>query len=365
MFCDKKKLLKAILSPNNTIKEGMKSLNDSSLGIILIVHNNRFLGTVTDGDIRRALVGGLSLEHRLEEIVNTKSKYIQVKNLKSEEEILSKAKELIEQFSIREIPILDQTRNVVDLITWKDISLKKEKYFTIIDNPVFIFAGGLGTRLDPFTKILPKPMIPIGDRPILELIIDKVYAYGFRNFIISVNYKKEIIKNYFNSNDFINQRNIKISFIEEEKRLGTAGSLSLLDKNLSDTILVLNGDVVLDTDYRKALEFHKKQKNFITIFSVPQSVKIPYGVLELENGELKSIKEKPEINILINAGVYYIEPEIINLIPKNKYIDMPDVFTLAKEKGYRVSVYPVYGDYFDIGQWEEYRKTLKHFENLI
>ncbi len=365
MFCEEERFQRAILNPENTIKDGMKSLNESSLGIILIVSDDKFIGTITDGDIRRALVSGSLLENSLDKIVNKNAKYIVISKFDTEKEILKKARVLMNKYGIREVPLLDENHRPVDLITWKDISFKKEEFYPPISNSVFILAGGLGTRLDPFTKILPKPMIPIGDTPILEMIINKVYEYGFRRFILSVNYKKEIIKNYFNSEEFKNNRGVQLSFVEEQKRLGTAGSLSLIKGKVQDTLLVLNGDIILDTDYRKALDYHKNNKNYITIFAVPQSIKIPYGVLELNNGELRDIKEKPEMNVLINAGVYYIEPDILELIPENEYIDMPDVFILAREKGLKVSAYPVYGNYFDIGQWEEYRKTLRYFENLI
>ncbi len=364
MFCDPEKLRDAILPSDSTIKEGMESLNKSSLGIILIIKDNLFIGTVTDGDIRRALVGGLSLEDSIEKVINKNAKVIKVNDGESYEEIVNKAKNLMKRYGIREVPILGNGNKIIDIITWKDISLKeKEDIYPPLSNIAFILAGGLGTRLDPFTKILPKPMIPVGDTPILELIIKKIYKYGFREFILSVNYKKEIIKNYFETNEF-KDNDMNISFVEEKKRLGTAGSLALIDKRVEDTILVLNGDVILDTDYRKALSYHKRNKNHITIFAVPQSIKIPYGVLELDGGHLKNMKEKPEINVLINAGVYYIEPEVLEVIPKDEYVDMPEVFEIAKNKGLRVSAYPVYGNYFDIGQWEEYRKTLKYFENL-
>jgi dTDP-glucose pyrophosphorylase len=347
------KIKSVLIKEESLIKEAIKQLNENSLQILLVIDDNyRLIGTVTDGDIRRAILNNVSFDEPVGKIMNRVPKFVYI----GEEE---NAKELMIKHRIKTIPVLDRERRVVDLILMEKFLETKYEY-SEKPNYVFIMAGGKGTRLDPFTKILPKPLIPIGDISIIEVIIKNFKKYGFNNFLISVNYKAEIIKLYFSENP----NGYNINFIHERDFLGTAGSLKLAEEKLKDTFIVSNCDVIIDIDFDELLKYHKKNNNHATIVGVVKNMQIPYGVIDVNNGELVNMIEKPEYNFVINSGVYVLEPELINLIPQGKPINMPDLLLKSKEVGYKVGVYPVSSKWFDVGQWEEYRNTLEYFKKV-
>lgn len=342
-----------LIKEESLIKEAIKQLNENTLQILLVIDDNyRLIGTVTDGDIRRAILNNISFDEPVGKIMNRVPKFVYI----GEEE---NAKELMIKHRIKTIPVLDRERRVVDLILMEKFLETKYEY-SEKPNYVFIMAGGKGTRLDPFTKILPKPLIPIGDTPIIKVIVKNFKKYGFNNFLISVNYKAEIIKLYFSENP----DGYNINFIHEKDFLGTAGSLRLAEEKLKDTFIVSNCDVIIDIDFDELLKYHKKNNNHATIVGVVKNMQIPYGVIDVNNGELVNMIEKPEYNFVINSGVYVLEPELINLIPQGKPINMPDLLLKSKEVGYKVGVYPVSSKWFDVGQWEEYRNTLEYFKKV-
>ncbi|MBF0473750.1 MAG: NTP transferase domain-containing protein, partial [Nitrospirae bacterium] len=212
----------------------------------------------------------------------------------------------------------------------------------------------------PFTKILPKALIPIGEEPIIDIIIKKFTAYGINNITLSVNHKKEIIKNYF----LENKHDIKINWLEEDSFYGTAGSLRLLKGRVTEPFFVTNCDVILDADYRDILNWHIKENKSLTLAASYKQVNIPYGVVGIDNGNLKNIDEKPSFDVLVNCGFYVINPEIIDELPQG-VLDMDQLLKYLLEKGMNIGVFPVYSGWFDTGQWEEYRKTIRHFEGMV
>ncbi|MFQ5687813.1 MAG: nucleotidyltransferase family protein [Candidatus Scalindua sp.] len=271
-----------------------------------------------------------------------------------------KAERIMLREKIEQIPILDKNNSVVDVILWTDIfgeekALENRQFFT---NPVVIMAGGKGTRLDPFTKILPKPLIPIGEKPIIEIIMDKFYKQGFQKFIFTLNYKKEYIKMFLRENSFP----CKIDWVEEDDFMGTAGSLSLLKDKINEPFFVLNCDIILNADYTDIVKWHKESNNLMTLIGCYKEVKVPYGILELDDGILKSFVEKPNYDVIINTGVYILEPEIIDMIPDNKSINMNTLIEEVSRKG-KVSVYPIHDGWVDVWQWEEYRESLNLLQN--
>lgn len=345
-------LSKVLVKEPLTIREAMKMLGDNAKQILLVVSEyGRLEGTITDGDIRRALLANMNLGGPVSRIVNKNPKVLY--ELERE-----KAVGFMKKHSILHVPILDNDGKVVDLVSWKDANngaiLKR---YSKKDNIVFILAGGKGARLDPFTKILPKPLIPIHDKPIIEVVMENFLKYNFNNFIISLNYKGEMIKTYFKDNS----QGLDIRYVEEKDFLGTAGSLRFIKKKAKKPVLVSNCDVILGVNFDEALEYHRNGKNDITIVGIMRHVKIPYGVMHMKNGKLLGMREKPEYDFLVNAGTYVVEPRIIGLIRKDEHIDMPDLIMRAKKAGYRVGVYPASSDWIDVGQWEEYRKALDHF----
>ena len=332
----------------------MQILNETSMKILFVIdENERLLGTITDGDIRRGIINGMRFGDRVENVMHRD--FIAIGS--SEAVIEENTKQLMIENNVEQIPVLNNAGRIINVLLWTDLfgkkpSLKKKQFFT---NTVIIMAGGKGTRLDPFTKILPKPLIPIDEKPIVEIIMEKFYNYGFRNFIFTLNYKKEYIKMFLSENDFP----YNIDWVEENNYMGTAGSLSLLRDKINDTFFVSNCDIILNVDYADVLKWHKENGNLMTLVGCYKEVKIPYGILEMDNGVLKNFVEKPNYDVLINTGVYVLESEVIHLIPKDKpSIDMNNLVELASRKG-QVSVYPISDGWFDVGQWDEYRKSVK------
>ncbi len=354
---DKAKLRDLLIYSDTTLKESMQRLNQTSEKILFVADDNdRLLGTVTDGDIRRGLINGLNFNDNIENVMFGNFAFISYDEANKKK----KAKTLMLEKVIEQIPILDKNMRVIDVILWTDIfgeekALESKLFFT---NPVVIMAGGKGTRLDPFTKILPKPLIPIGEKPIIEIIMEKFYKQGFQNFIFTLNYKKEYIKMFLRENNFP----YKTDWVEEDDFMGTAGSLSLLRDKINEPFFVLNCDIILSADYIDIIKWHKENNNLMTLIGCHKEVKVPYGILELDDGILKSFVEKPNYDVIINTGVYILEPEIIDMIPDNKFINMNTLIEVVSKKG-KVSVYPIHDGWMDVGQWEEYKNCLREIEN--
>jgi len=252
------------------------------------------------------------------------------------------------------MPVVDDYQNLVDVIFWNDVSNENEK--RILHNfklPVIIMAGGKGTRLRPITNVLPKPLIPVGEKTILENIMDRFIEVGCDRFYLSINYKAEMIKHYF---DTLNNSDYKINYLKEEKPLGTAGSLNLLRDKISKTFFVSNCDIIVDTDYSEILQYHEDNHNELTIIAALKHYPIPYGIIETGvNGSLESLIEKPELTFKINSGMYILEPHLIEEIPKNRFFHITDLIDqILKRKG-QIGVFPVSeGSWKDIGTWKDY-----------
>ncbi len=352
----KKDLSRVQVTPDMSIKEAIRVLNENSNMLILLVLNcsGDLVGTVTDGDVRRGLLKNIALDAKVERIMCREPKVLPLWKK-------DKALEFMKTNGIAQLILLDDGGRVADIILWKDFqdgspsSVYSEK-----SNSVFVLAGGKGTRLDVFTKIIPKPLIPIGDKPMLEHLLDRFQKFGFKKFLLSVNYKADMIKMYFKDNT--NQ--YQIQYVDEKEYLGTAGSLSLIRGMVDSSFMVSNCDVLFDMDYHELLESHIMEGNDATVVGVVKHFKIPYGVIKMGSGELVEILEKPEYDFLVNAGLYVLEPHIINLVQPDEHIDMTALLLRVKERGYKVKVYPVTNDWRDIGEWDEYNEALEHYERM-
>ena len=327
------------IKPQDNIRKALSIINNQRIQIALVIDkDNKLIGTITDGDIRRGFLKGYHLDSEVIKITNKNFHSINSSQDKS------KAKEIMIEYEINQVPVLDNNGIVIEIIT-------REKYLgkNDLENTVVIMAGGLGKRLLPHTSECPKPMLYIGDKPILEIIILECIENGLREFYISVNYLKEKIINYFGDGS---KWGIKINYLIEPKKLGTAGSLKLLPSNLSKPFLVLNGDVLTRLNFRQLINFHERYNNLATICVKRHEVTIPFGVINCEGIELKRIEEKPSYEFLINAGVYVIDPILLNEIPANTYVDMPTFLQDAKESDKKISVCPIFEYWIDIGRPE-------------
>lgn len=330
--------------------EALKKIDIGGRGILFIVDHNRcLLGCITDGDIRRWIIKSNDLNAKVSIFMNRSPKYL----FKSD---IHKASEYMKKYPISAIPILNEDKEIEDIIFQKydQDEPSKEIEGILKDTSVVVMAGGKGTRLYPYTKILPKPLIPIGDIPIIERITNRFVEYGVKEFFFTVNYKKGMIKSYF---DDLNPK-YDIQYVEENKPLGTAGSLRLILKRFQKPFFVTNCDVLIDADYEDLYRYHVTSKNKITIISALKNISIPYGVLKLkEGGEISSMEEKPSISNFINTGMYVINPELIELIPEDTFYHMPQLAEEAIKQGMKVSAYPISEDaYLDMGEIEEMKR---------
>ena len=349
---DKTKLKSLLSTVDATIKQAMKQLSDGGGKILFVVDKNeKLIGTVTDGDIRRGIIKGYGFSERIESLM--KREFLSIKvDMQDKEEYV---KSLILKTKIEQIPVLDGNGIIVDVILWTDILAGKKQLRAnkLHSNRIVIMAGGKGTRLDPFTKIFPKALIPIGNKPVIEIIMERFFQYGFHKFIYTLNYKKEYLKLFLKENNFP----YCIDWVEEEDYLGTAGSLALLRDKITETFFVVNCDSLLDIDFQEILNWHKEHKAAMTIVGCHNEVKIPFGVLQLSDGRLEKILEKPAHDVIINTGVYVMESHIISYISEGSQIDMNKLIDIVAKKE-KISVFPIYGGWFDIGQWDEYKKSI-------
>ena len=325
------------LSDKSTFKEAIKTLDKNGNGFLAIVDaNNKLLGILTDGDIRRAF---LDDKNELLDIINKNP--LKMISEQSKQSVLYKLRESHK----RHMPIVDNNGTLVDVV-----SLDEEE-FDLKPNWVIIMAGGLGTRLGELTKDTPKPMLEVGNKPMLEHIIEMFVSQGFTKFMLSVNYKSEIIKQYFkDGNDF----GVEIKYLEETKRLGTGGALSLIDIDLMEPFFVTNGDIITSIDYEKLLSYHIVNSSMSTMCVRKNSYQIPYGVVEKDaNNNILDLKEKPKYEFLINTGIYVFSPHVLKYVPKDEFFDLPNLFKLLNKEGYVNKSYEIDDYWIDMGHPED------------
>lgn len=349
------RLKKVFIKPSHTIKQALRQMDAMGEKTLLVVDDHdMLLGTISDGDIRRWILKGKDLMKGVSKVMNSTP-------ISLEQNFERKmAKQLMVKQMLECLPVVDDNRKVISAVWWVDLFENKSKKLKKLEIPVVIMAGGEGVRLAPFTKILPKPLMPIGDKPIIEIIIDRFMDYGCNDFYLSLNYKSSIIKAYFS--DF--KHKYRINYILENKPLGTAGSLHLLKNKIKNTFFVSNCDILVEGDYADIVKFHRQKKNKITLVSSMKNFTIPYGVCEIESGGvLTNIREKPEYDFLVNTGMYVLEADVLLDIPKNQFYNITDLINDYLKNGKKVGVYPVSEkSWLDIGQFEALQETLNKFE---
>ena len=333
-----------------TLVQAMEILDKSSKKIVFVVNDGVLLATMTDGDIRRWILSKGNLNALVKDVANYKPKFLYKKDK-------AKIKDIFSDDGIDAIPIVDISMRLESIVFRSDVVVDGEKK---LDIPVVIMAGGLGTRLYPYTKILPKPLIPIGDIPIAEHIINRFRKFKSNDFYIIVNHKKNMIKAYFNEID----KEYNLNYMDEDKPLGTGGGLSLLKNHINSTFILTNCDIIVDEDYTKIYDHHKSEKNIITMVCSLKNITIPYGVIEVdENGKIKTMKEKPNFSFLTNTGMYIVEPKVIYELDENKKISFPEIIEKYISNGAKVGIYPISeNSWMDMGQLDEMESMRKKLE---
>jgi len=342
-----------LLNPLDTLKTAIQILHSGGLRIALVVDsNNKLLGTVTDGDIRRSLIKHVTMDCAIKEVMNDSP----ITALESDSPDLVMS--MMRDKSLLHIPLVSKDGILVGLEVLHHM-LENKKY----DNPVFLMAGGFGTRLQPLTEKKPKPLLSVGSRPILETIISQFIDAGFYNFYISTHYKAEMIRNHFGDGS---DWGVNIKYLHEDSPLGTAGALGLLPDNFTKLpIIMMNGDLLTKVNFERLLDFHHEQGNIATMCIREYDFQVPYGVVSIKNQCIFSIEEKPVQKFFVNAGIYVIEPKLINSIDGNTYIDMTNLLENQIEKGECVSAFPIHEYWLDIGMKNEYEQANREVNGLM
>lgn len=353
---DQRKLSKFQISIHESIVHAMKKIDDNASGIVFVVDDEeKLVGSVTDGDIRRWLIKTGNLNCDITQAMNCNTITI----FQNE---IDKASKILINKKIRAIPVLSLDKKILDIVLIDDEFVQKDKitHNALVDVDVVIMAGGQGTRLYPYTKILPKPLIPVGDVPIMERIIESFKEFGVHNYYVSVNYHKAMIKSYFSEID----TDYTLNYIEEDKPLGTAGSLKLLGDAVKKPMIVTNCDILLRADYEDIYKYHIKSQNVLTIVSSMKNITVPYGVIHSSvDGKIDSLEEKPQLSYFINTGVYILNPEALDMIPDNTFLHMPELADLLMQAGKRVGMYPISEDSFlDMGEFSEMSRMENHLK---
>lgn len=334
-----------LIKEDITVLQTMEKMEKAAKKVLFIEKEGKLLAAVTDGDIRRWILSGGELSAPVSQTANYSPKYLF-------QDERSKARAYMKKHMIEALPLLDENYRIISVLFWNEAELLKP--VQEIQLPVVIMAGGLGTRLYPYTKILPKPLIPIGDIPIAEHIIRQFYASGCRDFYLIVNHKKNMIKAYFNEID----KDYHISYAEETEPLGTGGGLSLLKGKIQTTFILTNCDILIQEDFGKIYKYHREQGNVITMVCSLKNFRIPYGIVEIsEEGGIQEMKEKPTLSFFTNTGCYFAEPEVINDMKENTVMGFPDIIEKYKQQGRKVGVYPINEKaWMDMGQMDEMEK---------
>lgn len=345
------KIKNRVIAPTTSLLETMKVMDEIMVKTLFVLQGEHFEGIVTLGDIQRAIINNIALKEPVSHILDKNKIYGHISE--GDESI----KEKMRKMRAEVMPILDENGVLVDVCFWSDLFKKTEvAQREKIDLPVIIMAGGKGTRLKPITNVMPKPLVPVGDKTILEVIMDQFEGIGCHKFYMSVNYKADMIKYY------LSQLNHKydIEFFQEEKPLGTIGSVSLLKGKITTPFFVSNCDSINEQDYRDVYDYHVSNHNDLTIVTMVKSFKIPYGVIETgEDGLMTALSEKPELTFQVNTGVYILNPSCIDEIPEGEFFHITHLMEKIKARGGRVGCFPVSEhSWKDMGEWPEYLKMI-------
>lgn len=348
------KIKERTIQSKTTVLQSLKKMDETKVKMLFVYEAEQFVSILTIGDIQRAIIKGVDMNQPVMSIIDLNKKFA------SPTDTSESIREKMMVLRAECMPVVDEEGNLIDVYFWKEMfkhsaAQKREK----IDLPVVIMAGGKGTRLKPITNVIPKPLVPIGDKTILEVIMDQFEGIGCKKFYMSVNYKADMMEYYLSQLD----HKYDIEFFMEDKPLGTIGSVSLLKGKITTPFFVSNCDSINDQDYRDVYDYHVQNKNDLTIVTMIKSFRIPYGVIETgEDGIMTALREKPELNYQVNTGAYILNPECIDEIPEGEFFHITQLMEKITARGGRVGCFPVSeGSWHDMGEWPEYLKMIKVF----
>lgn len=346
----KSKITSRKVQISSPIITAFKQMEESYYRLLLVFDKERFCGVVSIGDIQRAIINNIPMTSSIKDVMRKNYTFAHTGDK------LQAIRKVMLEKRIELMPILDDKGQLVDVILWEDVLKGIEPSFKQFNLPVVIMAGGMGERLKPLTNIYPKPLIPVGEKTIIETIMDKFVNYGCHDFHISVNYKADIIRNYFEQLDNLAYN---VSYFQEDKPMGTAGSLRLLKDKIKDTFFVSNCDILINDDFSAMLDYHRKNKNEMTVVAAIKTYSIPYGtIITGKDGLLERIEEKPDLTFKINTGLYLLEPSLLDDIPDD-FFHITHLMEKLKRQERRVGVYPIsQSDWQDMGDWKEYLKMI-------
>jgi dTDP-glucose pyrophosphorylase/CBS domain-containing protein len=358
MITRKRRFDQTFIGVEATVLDAIKIIDDAALQIALVIDKERrLLGTVTDGDVRRGILAGIKMDDSVTKIMNKNP--ITVGQQTTAEEMLH----IMAARKIHQMPVLDDQKRVIDI---KQIEVLVEQTVPETSGQddvwIVLMLGGQGKRLHPLTENLPKPMLPIGDRPLLETIVRNFTAQGFRHFFFSVNYKAEIIRDHFGDGE---KFNANIIYMPEKIQLGTAGALSLLPARPSGPVIVMNGDILTNCNFSQLIEFHRHTKAPATMCVREYQYQVPYGIVQTSGSKLDSIVEKPSHSYFVNAGIYIINPETLDMVPEDKHYDMPQLFEDLNRRGQDSAVFPIREYWLDIGRFEDLEQARRDYNKVF
>lgn len=345
------------ISSDQKIRDAILAINRNERGIVLVTDDKRLVGTITDGDIRRAILEGINLDSQIQDLIARKTETLYPEPIKAlvgtdPTTLLNLMKEHV----IQQIPIVDDAGRVVDLVTMEDLLPDSNLPLQAV-----IMAGGFGTRLSPLTEDVPKPMLPIGERPLMEYTIEQLQRVGIHRVNITTHYLPEKITEHFgDGRDF----GVEINYVNEEQPLGTAGALGLMDAP-DEPLLVINGDILTRVDFRAMLAFHRKQKADLTVAARYYEMEVPYGVLECVGPQVLRLSEKPRHSFLVNAGIYLLETSVHQYIPAGEHINMTDLIAKLIHEGHTVVSFPILEYWLDVGQHADYSQAQEDINNWM
>jgi dTDP-glucose pyrophosphorylase len=341
-----------VVAEDTALIETLRRIDEGNLQLAVVERDGKIVGTVTDGDVRRALLSGVGLDASVAQVMN-RTPIVAPAGISN-----AAALTLMRRHSIHQLPIVDAEGRVIEVKLIDDLAVLAPSD----DNWVVLMAGGLGSRLKPLTNEMPKPLLRIGDKPILETVLTGFIKAGFGKFFISINYRAEMIRDYFGDGS---AWGVEINYLEERERLGTAGALSLLPQRPTQPFFVMNGDLLTTVNFEQMLKYHREHKAFSTVCVREHSITVPFGVVDFEDHRLIGIREKPTQKFFVNAGVYLLDPGILDHIDTNEVVDMPTLIERTIVLGKSSVGFPLREYWIDVGRLDDLQRASDEFQRIF